>query len=91
MLPIQKLLSRIQWDPRYRRGYFALGYFDRVTRRIVEVPFENVGFPAEAPGMFEFWDEKGGLRRIPFHRVRRVYRDGRLIWERHPPGDLPRR
>jgi len=89
MLPIQKLLSRIRWDPRFRRGRFALGYFDRVTRGIVVVPFDTIRFPAEAPGTFEIWDEEGVLHRIPFHRVRRVYRNGRLIWERHPPGESP--
>ena len=89
MLPIQKLLSRILWDPRFRRGEFALGYFDRVTRAIVKVPFAAIHFPAEAPGNFEIRDEEGVLHRIPFHRVRRVYRDGRVIWERHPPGEAP--
>ena len=87
MLPIHKLLSRIRWDPRFRRGRFVVGYFDRVQQRIVPAPFETIRFPAEAPGTFEIRDEEGGLHRIPFHRVRRVYRDGRVIWERHPPGE----
>jgi uncharacterized protein (UPF0248 family) len=85
MLPIHKLLSRIRWDPRFRAGRFDIGYFDRVERRIVVVPFEGVRLPVGAPGMFEVWDDKGTLRRVPFHRVRRVTRDGRVIWERHPP------
>lgn len=87
MLPIHKLLSRIRWDPRFGSGRFALGYFDRVARRIVVVPFETVRFPVDAPGMFEIWDEEGTLHSIPFHRVRRVYRNGRIIWQRYPPGD----
>jgi hypothetical protein len=53
MLPIHKLLSRIRWDPRFCRGRFALGYFDRFTRGIVVVPFDTIRFPAEAPGTFE--------------------------------------
>ena len=87
MLPIQKLLSRIRWDPRFRNGRFALGYFDRVARRIVVVPFETLRFPADAPRTFEIWDEAGDRHRIPFHRVRCVYRDGRIIWERRSSGD----
>lgn len=89
MLPIQKLLSRIRWDPRYRQGRFTLGYFDRVARGIVTVPFDSIHFPSGSPDMFEIRDEDGVLHRIPFHRVRRVYRDGRLIWERRPPGEIP--
>ena len=88
MLPIDKLLSRIRWDPRFRNGRFALGYFDRVARAIVVVPFENLRFPTDASRTFEIWDEDGGRHRIPFHRVRRVYRDGRIIWQRQPAGDF---
>ena len=86
MLPIHKLLSRIRWDPRFRAGRFAVGYFDRRERRVVVVPFETIRFPTEAPGTFEIWDEEGSPHGIPFHRVRRVCRDGRVIWERHPRG-----
>lgn len=89
MLPIQKLLSRIRWDPRFRQGQYTLGYFDRVARRIVLVRFDNVRFPSGVRGMFEIQDDEGVLHRIPLHRVRGVYRDGRLIWERHPAGELP--
>lgn len=87
MLPIHKLLSRIRWDPRFRTGRFALGYFDRLERRIVVVPFDTIHFPADARATFEIWDDEGTPHRIPFHRVRRVYRNGRVIWERHPPGE----
>jgi len=90
MQPIHTLLNRIRWDPRFRRARLALGYFDRITRRVVVVPFEDVQFPAEAPGCLELHDEDGLIHRIPFHRVRRVYRDGQLIWERRPPGDRHR-
>jgi uncharacterized protein (UPF0248 family) len=87
MLPIHKLLSRIRWDPRFRIGQFALGYYDRVARRIVLVPFDTIRFSVDAPRCFDIWDEEGNLHRIPFHRVRRVYRNGRIIWHRHPLGD----
>lgn len=89
MLPIQKLLSRLRWDPRYRRGRFELGYYDRVKRGIVVVPVDIIYFPADAPGTFEIQDEEAIVHRIPLHRVRRVYRDGRCIWERNPPGETP--
>jgi uncharacterized protein (UPF0248 family) len=86
MQPIDKLLSQIRWDPRYRRGRFALGYFDRVARRVVDVPFEAIRFPSDARAAFEILDADGNGCRIPLHRVRRVYRDGRVIWDRRPPG-----
>lgn len=86
-IPIHKLLSRIRWDPRFRAGEFALGYFDRIERRIKTVPLARVHFPVEAPAMFDVWDADGHLHRIPFHRVRRVVRNGRLISQRTPAGE----
>jgi uncharacterized protein (UPF0248 family) len=86
VLPIHRLLSRIRWDRRFGAAKFALGYFDRIERRVVVVPFDSVRLPPDAPGVFEIVDATGELHRVPMHRVRQVYRDGRLIWERrHPP------
>lgn len=82
MQPLHQLLSRIRWDPRCRAGRFAIGYYDRVERRLQVVPLERIAFPRNDRFVFTLYDEEGALHRIPFHRVRRAYRDGRVIWER---------
>lgn len=87
MLPIHKLLQRIRWDPRFRRGKFEIGYYDRLLNRILVAPLESIEFPRETPFVFELYDDRGELHHIPFHRVRRVYRDGRIIWERKQEGE----
>jgi len=85
MLPIHKFLQRIRWDPRFREGKFEIGYYDRLQNRILVVPLDAIEFPRTAPFVLEVYDDQGELHHIPFHRVRRVYRDGRVIWERRPP------
>ena len=80
--PIHELLSRIRWDPQYATGEFELGYFDRRERIIQRVALAGVSFPADAHHAFLLRDETGRLRRIPLHRVREVYRNGQLIWQR---------
>jgi len=82
MLPIQKLLSRIRWDADFSRGRFELGYFDRVEGRLILVPFQDVEFPPEDPRAFRLVDAEGCSHRVPFHRVREVYKDGQCIWRR---------
>ncbi|HEV2328157.1 MAG TPA: DUF504 domain-containing protein, partial [Verrucomicrobiae bacterium] len=52
MTPIQDLLNKIRWDKEFSRGKFQLGYFDRVEKRVIMVPFQSVDFPAESPGTF---------------------------------------
>lgn len=37
--------------------------------------------------MFDLVDDEGNAHSILFYRVREVWRDGALIWQRYPPGD----
>jgi uncharacterized protein (UPF0248 family) len=82
MLPIRKLLSRIRWDREFGRGEFEIGYFDRVAGEIVRVPFRELVLDSEERESFGLLDQEGVYRRIPFHRVREVYRNGECIWQR---------
>ncbi|MBI2311362.1 MAG: DUF504 domain-containing protein [Betaproteobacteria bacterium] len=42
MIPIRRLLSRIQWDSEFAKGDFVLGYYDRVEAKIRRVPLHRV-------------------------------------------------
>lgn len=87
MQPIQDLLHRIQWDAEFSKGAFALGYYDRVDRQEKVVPFGSLSFDDHRPGTFSFEDEDDITRHIPLHRVRTVYKDGVVIWQRRSPLD----
>jgi len=82
MIPIQDLLHRIRWDPEFGRGEFVVGYYDRVEHEIIRVPFREIAFPKDGPGVFELIDHEGQVHTIPLHRVRSVYKNGELIWHR---------
>ena len=82
MQPLQDLLHRIRWDPEFGKGRFALGYRDRVVGEEQIVPLASMVFDANRPGFFSIEDREGVTRHIPLHRVRTVYRDGAVIWER---------
>ena len=82
MIPIQELLNRIRWDPVFGRGYFEIGYLDRVAGGIVRVPLEEVQFPPDDHFSFIRIAPDGAAHSIPFHRVRRVFKDNELIWQR---------
>jgi len=82
MMPIQDLLHRIRWDPEFGRGEFVIGYYDRLEHEIIRVPFLQVAFPKDAPGVFELVDQEGQTHTIPLHRVKAVYKNGELIWHR---------
>ena len=82
MTPIHELLARIRHDRQFGKGRFEIGYFDRREGNIQRVALREIIFPEGERRVFELADESGQMRRIPFHRVREVYRDGQRIWQR---------
>jgi uncharacterized protein (UPF0248 family) len=91
MIPIQQLLSRIRWDPEFGRGKFSIGYYDRIARQIIRVPLARLTFETDSHCSFEAIEADGSVHSVPYHRVREVYRDGELIWQRPAPPVTPRR
>ena len=87
MMPIQDILHRIQWDNVFAQADFLIGYWDRVARRIVRVSLRQVDFPAEDGFSLEAMEDDGSVHSVPLHRVREVWRDGELIWQRHAQGE----
>ncbi len=82
MQPAQDLLNRIRWDQEFGDADFEIGYYDRVEDRIIRVPFAALNFPTDDHLVFELLDSAGEVRRIPYHRVREIHRNGRCIWSR---------
>jgi uncharacterized protein (UPF0248 family) len=84
MIPIRSLLDRIRWDSEFGRAAFTIGYYDRVERKIVTVPLARIHLESGNHFSFTAVEEDGSVHEVPFHRVREVYRDGVLIWQRPP-------
>jgi uncharacterized protein (UPF0248 family) len=82
MIPIHELLNRIRWDKQFAQGAFRIGYFDRLQHRIIEVDLAELMFDEQDHFSFSVIDEDGEIHTVPLHRVRRVYKDGKLIWQR---------
>jgi uncharacterized protein (UPF0248 family) len=84
VVPIQDVLHRIQWDPSWRASRFEIGYLDRVAGTLVRVPSGGLHLDAGRPAALTLHDSGGAVLSIPLHRVRQVWRDGAIIWERRP-------
>jgi uncharacterized protein (UPF0248 family) len=82
MLPIQDLLNRVRWDPEFGKAEFVVGYYDRVEGRIVRIPLRRIRFDTRDHFSFEAIEDDGSIHAVPLHRVREVWRDGELIWQR---------
>lgn len=84
MIPIQDLLHRVQWDPEFGKSEIVVGYHDRLSGAVVRVPLRRIRFPSGEHFAFEAVEDDGSAHDVPLHRVREVWRDGKLIWHREP-------
>lgn len=84
MIPIHELLQRMRWDPEFGKGKLEIGYEDRVAGHIVRVPLARVYLERGEHFAFDAVEDDGSTHMVPFHRVREVWRDGKLIWQRPP-------
>jgi uncharacterized protein (UPF0248 family) len=82
MIPIHELLSRIHWDPEFGRGEFRIGYHDNVLGELVYVPLAEIRQEAGDHFCFEVTDEVGVVHSVPYHRVKELWKDDKLLWQR---------
>lgn len=82
MEPIRTLMNRIVWDREFGSGDFEIGYYDRVADKIVRIGFAEMVIEPGNKDSFLALNADGVYQRIPLHRVRVVYRDNEIIWQR---------
>ena len=82
MIPINQVLSKIRWDEEYSKGHrFEIGYLDKVLGASVTVLVTDIILEKGNSFSFTIMNENEEIT-IPFHRVRTVYCDGKIIWDR---------
>ena len=84
MVSIVDLLNRIRWDKEFGKGEFVIGYENHMLDHYVYVPFKEIIFEEGNHFSFELINEMGEFITIPFHRVREVLKDNKVIWQRPP-------
>ena len=82
MKPIQDILNRIRWDADFASASFSIGYYDRLEDKLILVPFRELYFDEEDHFNFQIVDEEGVTHTIPLHRIKELYKNGKLIWHR---------
>ena len=82
MIPIHELLNRIRWDKAFGEADFEIGYYDRIEDCVIRVPMREIFFEPDDHFSFDLYDDEGELHSIPLHRIRQVFRNAQLIWDR---------
>ncbi|HEY5716764.1 MAG TPA: DUF504 domain-containing protein [Psychromonas sp.] len=82
MQPIHELLNRIRWDPEFGRGEFVVCFLDRIEAQLIKLPLSEITFISGDHYFFHYLDEEGDEHCVPFHRIKAVYKNGEVIWQR---------
>lgn len=77
---ILDLMNKIKWDENEHPEDYVIGYMDRITKKITELPYPKI---KRVEGTFMIiLDDKGEEVNIPSHRVKYVKKKGEIIWQR---------
>jgi len=82
MVPLHELLARIRWDEGFAAAHFEIAYLDHVEKRLIRIDLGEMRPDPESHSMFCILDRDGDLLSVPYHRVKQVFRNGELIWQR---------
>lgn len=74
MVPVRDFLNKIKWDKRLNPKDFSLMYFDRVLNTEIEVRYMDI----EIDDGFMKVDDSN----IPLHRIIKIKKNGKIVWER---------
>ena len=75
MIPVKDVLNKIKWDEKENPKDYEIVYIDRVLQQEVKIKFKSI---SKIEDNFMTVDEAT----IPLHRLVKVYKKGKLIWER---------
>ncbi len=79
MMTIHDLLTKIKWDKSEKPEEYVFLYYDRLEDNLKELTFTQI---KSIQHDFLSVDIDGELVDIPLHRIKKVRRKGRTIWER---------
>ena len=74
MISIKYLLNKIKWDKRENIEDYSLEYIDRIEKKNIEIRLKDI----KIEGDYIVSEENT----IPLHRIRKVKKNGKVIWNR---------
>ena len=77
MQPIKDLINKIKWDKRENPKDYTLVYID--LRKEKYIPYTAI---KRLEGNFMILEENNQEVEIPLHRIRKVKKQDKIIWQR---------
>lgn len=82
MITIKQLLDKLKWDPNEQPTETTLHYWDNAQKKLLPVKYPDI---MRLEGNTMIILVKGNETDIPLHRIRKVTRQDKTIWQRTGP------
>lgn len=79
MITIKDLLNKIKWDKRENPADYIIFYYDRILKKLIHLDFKTI--KKIENNLITLIKENEEIN-IPLHRIRRVIKKGKVVWER---------
>ncbi len=78
MQPIHELLNKIKWDKRENPEEYSIFYFDRILKKLMQIPYNKI---KRVEGSFMVLDNEDESN-VHLHRIKKVEKNNVIVWER---------
>lgn len=79
METIKDLLNRIKWDKQLNPDEYVIEYLDHTSVNLKELRYVDI---LRLEGNFMIIKQDDKEIEIPMHRIRKIKRNNKLVWER---------
>jgi uncharacterized protein (UPF0248 family) len=79
MIPIQELLNKVRYSPEENPEDYVLFYYDRIEDKLMRLGLAEI---KKIEDNFLVLMKEGKRINLPLHRIRKVKKKGKIIWER---------
>ena len=79
MIPVKDLINKIKFDTREKAEDYVLFYLDRVENKLKPIKFREI---KRTEGNFLVLERDSEEVEIPMHRIKKVEKKGKVVWER---------
>ena len=77
MINIKELINKIIWDRNQDKKDYTLFYYDRISKELKPIKFSQI------KGLNHNFIILNDTREIPMHRIKKVIKNEKVIWERY--------
>ncbi|MBW2963250.1 DUF504 domain-containing protein [Candidatus Woesearchaeota archaeon] len=79
MIPVKDLINKIKFDAREKKEDYVLFYLDRIEGKLKPIKFKEI---KRTEGNFLVLERNSEEVEIPMHRIKKVEKKGKVVWER---------